>query len=283
MINGLFLVNKEKGITSREALNKLTKKLSNKKMGHCGTLDPFATGLLLVASGKALKLLPYLEDLNKTYVATLKLGVKTITGDYTGEVVKEEQVKDYSLKEIEDTLNSFLGESYQIPPMFSALKKDGVPLYKLARQGQEIERKPRQITVYLIKLLSCKDNIIKFEANVSKGTYIRTLGEDIANKLGTVGHLLELERTSIGNYKISQAKLPDEILEKDAIEFNKISLKINQLKIDDELLIKKITNGVKINLNTKDDIILLVDNNDRYLAIYERIDKDLFGCKRGLL
>lgn len=282
MVNGLLLINKEKGWTSRDVINKLSHIFKHKKFGHSGTLDPFAEGLLLVSSGKALKLLPYLEALSKTYVATLKLGTKTDTGDLTGEVIKTKEIKEISKTDLEKILASFLGESYQIPPMYSALKKDGIPLYKLARKGIEIKREPRKIYISDIKLLSFINNEITFEVSVSKGTYIRVLGEDIASKLDSIGHLTSLKRIKVGEYDLNSSKKVTEIKEEDFIEFNKIKLSINKLEINDEELIKKISYGQIINLDIKDDIILLA-TKDNYLAIYERINKSLFKCKRGLL
>ena len=282
MVNGLLLINKEKDWTSRDVINKLSHIFKHKKFGHSGTLDPFAEGLLLVASGKALKLLPYLEALSKTYVATLKLGTKTDTGDLTGEVIEVKETKEISKTDLEKILASFLGESYQIPPMYSALKKDGVPLYKLARKGIEIKREPRKIYISDIKLISFINNEITFEVSVSKGTYIRVLGEDIASKLDTVGHLTSLKRIKVGEYDLKSSKKVNGVKEEDFIEFNKIKLSINKLEITDEELIKKISYGQKINLDIKDDIILLA-SKDNYLAIYERENANVFKCKRGLL
>ena len=282
MVNGLLLINKEKDWTSRDVINKLSHIFKHKKFGHSGTLDPFAEGLLLVASGKALKLLPYLEALSKTYVATLKLGTKTDTGDLTGEVIETKEIKDISKTDLEKILASFLGESYQIPPMYSALKKDGIPLYKFARKGIEIKREPRKIYISDIKLISFINNEITFEVSVSKGTYIRVLGEDIASKLDTVGHLTSLKRIKVGEYDLKSSKKVNEVKEEDFIDFNKIKLSINKLEINDEELIKKISYGQKINLDIKDDIILL-STKDNYLAIYERENANIFKCKRGLL
>ncbi len=282
MVNGLLLINKEKDWTSRDVINKLSHIFKHKKFGHSGTLDPFAEGLLLVASGKALKLLPYLEALSKTYVATLKLGTKTDTGDLTGEVIETKEIKDISKTDLEKILASFLGESYQIPPMYSALKKDGIPLYKFARKGIEIKREPRKIYISDIKLISFINNEITFEVSVSKGTYIRVLGEDIASKLDTVGHLTSLKRIKVGEYDLKSSKKVTEIKEEDFIAFNIIKLSINKLEITDEELIKKISYGQKINLDIKDDIILL-STKDNYLAIYERENANIFKCKRGLL
>ena len=281
-MNGLLLINKEKDWTSRDVVNKLTHLLGTKKIGHSGTLDPFAEGLLLVAVNKSLKLLPYLEDLTKTYVARLKLGEKTDTGDYTGEVIERKEVGDISKSYLEKILDSFLGESEQIPPMYSALKKDGVPLYKLARQGVEVERKPRKITISKITLLSFKDNIVEFEVDVSKGTYIRTLGEDIASKLGTCGHLLSLKRTRIGEYKLENSKHVHEISSSDIIDFDDIKLSVPSLEIKDEDLLNKVIHGATIKLDSNHDIILLVSNNKK-LAIYERKNNDIFHCRRGLV
>ena len=173
MLDGIFLIDKEAGMTSRKVDNVLGKRYGTHAVGHLGTLDPFATGLLVVAINKGTKLLTYLNDGDKTYEATLLLGEKTSTGDLEGEVIEKKDVPNISKEKLDEVLRSFLGNSQQIPPKFSAIKVNGVPLYKSARAGKEVEVKPRDITIYSLKG-TIEGKTIRLKAKVSKGTYIRT-------------------------------------------------------------------------------------------------------------
>ncbi|MDY0345805.1 MAG: tRNA pseudouridine(55) synthase TruB, partial [Bacilli bacterium] len=202
--SGIILIDKTIGPTSRQVVNGVTKQLMSKKVGHVGTLDPFASGLLILTVNQATKIGAYLEALDKTYIAKIKLGEKTDTGDLTGKVIEsKETLESLDLAKINDVLALFLGKRTQIPPMYSALKRDGKPLYKYAREGIELERLPRDIEIFEIQLLSFGNNVIEFSTRVSKGTYLRTLAEEIAVELGSVGHLIFLRRTAIGDFKIS--------------------------------------------------------------------------------
>ena len=197
-MDGFLLINKEKGWTSFDVCKRISHILGTKKVGHSGTLDPFATGLMIVAVNKATKALLYTNYSYKTYTATLKLGMKTKTGDLTSDEVERKPVPELSKEIVESVLNSFIGDSEQIPPMTSAIHHNGVKLYKLAQQGLEVERKPRPINIKYIKLLDLSPDEISFQCLVSSGTYIRVLGEDIAHKLNTVGHLTSLNRIAFG-------------------------------------------------------------------------------------
>lgn len=185
MINGVIIVNKPKNFTSQDVVSKVKKVLNEKKAGHTGTLDPMATGVLPILVGNATKLSKYLIEHNKTYVAKIKLGQKTDTGDGEGTVIEEKPVTDISLDKVEKVLNSFIGKQKQIPPIYSAIKINGKKLYEYARNGEKVEIPEREIEIYSIKLLQLNEEI-EFEVNCSKGTYIRTLCEDIAKALGTV-------------------------------------------------------------------------------------------------
>ena len=278
MVNGIFLVDKEKGITSRKVDNLLGKRFGTHAVGHLGTLDPFATGLLVVAINKGTKLLQYIEDGDKTYEATLLLGSKTSTGDPEGEVIETKEVPQINQKELDDVFASFIGKSSQIPPIYSAIKVNGVPMYKAARSGKEVELKPRDIEIYFLTG-KIENNIIKFTAKVSKGTYIRTLGEDIANKLGTVGHLIDLRRTEIGNIKVSEAKHIDDILDEDIISgLDLINLPRIELNEAGETRAK---NGQRLFFKTSHDKVLLVKDNN-LIAVYARKEEDIFISERGL-
>ena len=203
-IDGVFLLNKPLGFSSNQALKKIQWLFNAKKAGHTGTLDPMASGLLPICIGEATKFSHRLLEANKTYIATMQLGVTTTTGDQEGEVVSQ---KDVVLKpnQLQETLQKFTGDITQIPPMFSALKFEGKPLYEYARQGIEIERKSRQVTIYDITLNKIEESTVILEVSCSKGTYIRTLAEDIGHALGCGAYLKALERTQTGNFQLSDA------------------------------------------------------------------------------
>ena len=203
-ISGLLLIDKPLGFSSNQALSKIKWIFSAKKAGHTGTLDPLATGLLPICFGEATKFSSHLLNSEKTYEASIKLGWKSSTGDAEGKLT-ESKIISLSLDKLQKELKSFIGLSKQTPPMFSALKYNGQPLYKLAREGVKIERQEREIDISKLILLNYSKNIIKIEVTCSKGTYIRTLAEDIANKLGMEGYLTELRRTKIGKLNINEA------------------------------------------------------------------------------
>ena len=203
-IDGVFLLDKPLGFSSNQALKKIQWLFNAKKAGHTGTLDPMASGLLPICLGEATKFSHRLLDANKSYIATIQLGITTTTGDQEGEVVSEKEVV-LNEAQLKDTLKKFIGDITQIPPMYSALKFEGKPLYEYAREGIEIERKSRQIKIYDIKLIKIEESIITIEVLCSKGTYIRTLAEDIGQTLGCGAHLKDLERTQTGNFQLSEA------------------------------------------------------------------------------
>ena len=280
MISGSLLIDKEKGLTSRQEVNNISHLLKEKKAGHIGTLDPFADGLLIVLLGKATKISPFLEEMDKTYMATLKLGSKTDSGDLTGNIIENKDIPSLNKEDIENVFKSFLGKQTQIPPMYSALKVNGKALYKYAREGKEIERKKREITIYELKLLSYENNEITFISKVSKGTYIRTLGEDIAEKLGTVGHLTKLTRLSIGPYSLEQAKKTKDVSESDLFPTLKMLSFMKSFEVEGELL-KKASNGMHFRLPIEDKLVLL-KNKDEAIAIYQRESSGVYSCLRGL-
>ena len=218
-MDGLILINKQKGFTSHDVVNVIRKKLNTKKVGHTGTLDPNATGVLPILIEKGTKISKYLMEHDKTYIATLKLGEKTDTGDSEGQVIEEKSIpKDLRKEDINDVLQSFLGKQKQLPPMYSAIKINGKKLYEYAREGKEVKIEPRNIEIYKIELLEYQNNKIKFEVECSKGTYIRTLCEDISQKLGTVGYMEELQRTKVNTFKIEDSILLDDITLENADE-----------------------------------------------------------------
>ncbi len=191
--------------TSFDVVKKIRNLTKEKKVGHGGTLDPFAEGVLIVGTGKDTKQLTAVSSENKSYTATLKLGVETDTLDIEGKIVNRSAVPELSIKMVEKILNGFIGKQKQIPPMFSAKKVGGKKLYDLARKNIEIKRQSIEIEIYDLKLIKLENDLIEFSVTCSKGTYIRVLGSDIAKALGTVGHLIKLVRNAVGNYRIDDS------------------------------------------------------------------------------
>jgi tRNA pseudouridine55 synthase len=200
-VDGLLLLNKPAGLTSNQALQRVRRLLRAKKAGHTGSLDPAATGMLPLCFGEATKVCAYLLDADKTYRVTARLGTATDTGDADGEEIASAEVPELSADEWRAVLASFLGESTQVPPMYSALKKEGKRLYELARKGEVVEREPRPIRIDEIDLLEAAGKRLVFRVTCSKGTYIRSLVEDIAARAGTVAHTARLHREAVGTFK----------------------------------------------------------------------------------
>ena len=208
---GILLIDKPKGITSHDIVDRVRRKLHMKRIGHAGTLDPMATGLVIILVGKATKASQYLMGMDKTYEGTILLGKSTNTHDAEGEVVKEGPVPEMTEEQVVELLKSFEGDQYQTPPMFSAKKIDGVPLYKLARKGKEVEREARLIHVSSFELDEWHaPDRIEFTVSCTKGTYVRTLAHDIGEKLGCGAHLTSLNRTDIEKFKIEDSVRLDE-------------------------------------------------------------------------
>lgn len=199
-INGFLLLDKPQEMTSNRALQMVKRLFQAKKAGFLGTLDPFATGMLPICFGKATKKVELLHQQPKTYRALIKLGEQTTTGDPEGQVCRTLAVPPLSAAIVEQAMQHFCGEIDQIPPAYSAIKKDGVPLYKLARQGIVTERLPRKVQIADLKLLDLKADQLEFEVICGKGVYIRVLAEDLAQRLGTCGHLIALRRLACGGF-----------------------------------------------------------------------------------
>jgi len=201
-VDGLLLLNKPTGMTSNRALQTVRRLLNAKKAGHTGSLDPSATGMLPLCFGEATKVCAYLLDADKTYRVTARLGTATSTGDADGgETIATAEVPELSFDEWNEILQGFLGDSMQIPPMYSALKKDGKRLYELARKGETVERDPRPIRIDQIRLLEAAGTRLVFRVSCSKGTYVRTLVEDIARQAGTVAHTARLHRETVAGFQ----------------------------------------------------------------------------------
>ena len=268
-MNGVLIINKPKGYTSHDVVNVIRKKLDIKKVGHTGTLDPNATGVLPILIGQATKISKYLIEHDKTYVAEIKLGEKSSTGDLEGEIVEKCEVPSLDKKEIINVLNSFLGKQSQIPPVYSAIKVNGKKAYEYARSNKSIELQPRKIEIYQIELIEFKENLIKFQVSCSKGTYIRVLCEDIANKLGTVGLMQNLSRICVDKFKIEDSINVDEIEKSNIIDklisIEKIFNDKGKIILNDNEM-KSFLNGVKLKIELQDDYYR-VYNNSQFIGL----------------
>ena len=273
-INGILLINKEKGFTSRDVVNKISKKLNIKKVGHAGTLDPLATGLLVVGVGKATKIMELLTLDTKEYIATVKMGLETDTLDITGKVLNQNEFVRVTKKELEDSLNSFLGSYYQTVPKYSAVKINGKKLYEYARNNVEIELPKRLVEIKEMELLNynLEKQEFTFKTLVSKGTYIRSLIDDIGKSLNVFCTMKELVRTKSGKFSLESSSFIED-------NYNLLSIKealdYKVLKIDDNNTLKKIKNGNTIKLPySKEEFITIVDSNNQELAIYKKENQD---------
>ncbi len=272
-MNGIIIIYKPKGWTSHDIVAKV-KNLTQEKVGHTGTLDPLATGVLPLLIGKGTLCSKYLINHDKKYKVTLKLGKKTSTGDEEGEIIEEQNVSEQILEQsnIEEVLKKIIGEQEQIPPIYSAIKVKGKKLYEYARNNQEVKIEPRKITIYEINLLKIDktNNEIQFEVKCSKGTYIRSLCEDIAKALGAVGYMKELERTEVGDFKLEQSISIDDLISISESDKNKIEEKIigieelfNNLE-NIELNKRKLQlflNGVRLTVDNKTGLYKIYSNN----------------------
>ena len=270
-MNGIVLINKEKNYTSHDVVS-IVKKITKSKVGHTGTLDPNATGVLPLLLGDATKISKYLINHDKKYEVVLELGKKTSTADVEGEVIEEKEVSQTIWKSeyIENILTEFIGEQEQIPPIYSAIKINGKKLYDYAREGKTVTIEPRKIKIYKIELMGFNKEAkqIQFKVNCSKGTYIRSLCEDIAKKLGTVGYMKELNRTQVGEFYIKDsitiAELEEKIKKNDLsniISIEEIFENVNKIDLEPKFL-NKYLNGVGIEQNYEDGVYKIYLNNE---------------------
>src|SRR6188474_1033365 len=210
-LDGVLLVDKAAGMTSHDVVAIVRRALGTKKVGHCGTLDPLATGLLLIVLGRGTKIQDLLMAEDKEYVGTMRLGVTTDSQDADGQIVETKPVPDLSREQIDAAFAKYHGDFYQMPPMVSAIKKDGVPLYKLARKGQVVEREPRFVHVFAHEIQAVRLPEIDFRVVCSKGFYVRTYAFDIGNELGCGGHLKALRRTKSGRFTLEHSVTVDDL------------------------------------------------------------------------
>ncbi len=266
-MEGIININKNKNITSFDVVRKLRKILKTRKIGHTGTLDPLATGVLVMCIGSSTKLASIIEGKEKVYLAKLQLGFATDTLDITGTIIKESKKKEVNKGEFEEIIKKFVGNIKQVPPMYSALKVDGKRLYELAREGKEIERKARSVKIDYIKLhhFTGKEAII--ECKVSKGTYIRTLIDDIGRELGTFATMTELQRRSVGEYNINESYTLEQIekyIEAGIFPFLKSvedSFDYERVDINDKKSVKLLENGNKIPFIHQDTYVKIYINH----------------------
>ena len=261
IVSGVLLIDKPQGMTSQQVVSKVKYLLKSdvhdsKKAGHTGTLDPMATGLLPICLGEATKFSHYQLDAIKSYQAIIKLGEQTDTGDAEGQIIATSPVPNVTQAMLQSVTEQFLGEIMQVPPMYSALKKDGKKLYELAREGIEVERAARPLTIYQLSLTPLSDQQLQLTVTCSKGTYVRVLAEDIAKALGTVGHLTALRRIQTGDFEIANAiTLADFAALDVAARFDKLLAvdacvhSLPSLLLDDNQS-KRIRQGQRLNVKT---------------------------------
>lgn len=277
-MDGLLCINKEANMTSFDALRKIKKVFHTKKVGHSGTLDPNATGVLIVAINRATKSLPYLDVFDKIYHAKIKLGIQSHTGDVWGETIQEKDLESFTEEELKNVLTSFIGKNKQRVPMVSAKRVDGKRLYQYVLDGEDVETQYTDIEIFSLELLSFSESEIEIRAHVSNGSYIRTLCEDIAEKLGNLGSMSYLNREKVGKFDLSQS-----------IQLEDINMDTPLLSVKNHLYLpvieavefqRQIMHGQRIELKTEHDKLVL-DANEFY-AVYEREKDNTFKSVRGL-
>lgn len=277
-MDGMIVINKEKNCTSHDVVYKV-KKLFGKKVGHTGTLDPNATGVLPVLIGKGTELSQFLINHDKKYIATIKLGIKTDTADCEGKVIEEKDVdiNNLNIENINSIFNNMIGKQRQIPPMYSAIKVNGKKLYEYARSGKCVDIPEREITIYDLKLLDIdkKEKLITYEIYCSKGTYIRTVCEKIANALNTVGYMKDLQRTMVGEFLLENACTVDELKEnfenRDFLSEKIIGIEdffrdMPEVFLNDKEL-DRFLNGVMIKNDCVDGIVRVYDLSHRFIGV----------------
>lgn len=271
-MDGIIIINKPKGCTSHDIVHK-AKKIFNEKVGHTGTLDPMATGVLPLLIGKGTLCSKYLIEHDKIYKAKIQLGVKTDTADQEGNIIEKSQVDDsiFIIEKIKNTLKNMIGKNLQTPPIYSAIKVKGKKLYEYARKGENVEIPKREITIYDIELTNIdeKNKTIEFKVHCSKGTYIRSLCEDIATNLGTIGYMASLQRVKVGRFSIENSITIDDLeknIKNDSyIKNHFISIeKLFENEPNIELNNRKLElflNGVKLTHDLKDGVYKIYSNN----------------------
>ena len=265
-MDGFLLLDKEKGISSNQLVQKVKKSLSLKKVGHLGTLDPMATGLMILAINRATKFSSYFLESDKSYDASIQLGSSTDTDDAMGNIISSSDIIPNE-KDINKSLASFIGKSMQAAPFFSALKHKGKPLYKYAREGEFISKPPREINIFSIKNIICEHNKCSFIVHCSKGTYIRSIARDLGDKLNSGGHLSALRRLSQGIFNIKNAMTIENIELNKLITIEEAFTELSEIQLDSNQT-KFFMNGVKIEeINLEDDTYKIYDSSKKFLGL----------------
>ena len=273
---GRLLIHKEKDMTSHDVVNKLRRILHTKKIGHSGTLDPQATGVLLVLIGKACKVLPYLEDTDKEYIAKLQLGKKTLSDDIWGEVLDEKPIQE--IENFSEVLQHFQGKIKQVPPMISSVRVNGKKLYEYARNHIEVQRPIREVEIYEIEVLDEKE--LTFRVACSSGTYIRSLCHDIGEMTNNYGCMASLIRTKVGRFSLTDCVTLEDV-EKGNFTLMPTKLVLAHYPMVAYPNIKEVYQGKKITLDCIEDEVVILDQ-DQVVAIYAREKGKVFRCLRGL-
>ena len=275
-MDGILVIHKEAGMTSHDVVAQLRRILHIKKIGHSGTLDPQATGVLLVLVGKACKALPYLEDTDKEYIATMRLGERRDTDDIWGEITETKEVMP--IHDLQSILDTFKGQIKQLPPMISSVKVNGKKLYEYARNHEEVKRPLRDVTIYDIKALD--EELLQFQVDCSSGTYVRTLCVDIAEKSGNLGCMSSLVRTKVGRFELKDAVTLDEV------RAGKLALH-PMMEVFDGYPhvayepIQDIYHGKKVVLDHTEDEVVIIHGDD-VVAVYRKEEGNRYRCARGL-
>ena len=265
-MDGFLLLDKEKGISSNQLVQKVKKSLSLKKVGHLGTLDPMATGLMILAINRATKFSSYFLESDKSYDASIQLGSSTDTDDAMGNIISSSDIIPNE-KDINKSLASFIGQSMQTAPFFSALKHKGKPLYKYARDGEFISKPPREINIFSIENIICEHNKCSFIVHCSKGTYIRSIARDLGDKLNSGGHLSALRRLSQGIFNIKNAMTIENIQLNKLITIEEAFSELSEIQLDSNQT-KFFMNGVKIEeINLEDDTYKIYDSSKKFLGL----------------
>ena len=278
-LDGILYINKPKDWTSFDVVAKCRRLLHTKSIGHTGTLDPQATGVLVLLVGKATKILPYLEKSRKEYIAEIEFGKKTDTGDIWGNVIETSDMKEVTEEQVRIALNSFLGRSMQKPPMVSAIKKDGKKLYEYARAGIEIEVEKRPIEIFEIELLNLKP--LRFRAVVSSGTYIRSLCEDIAEKLEMKGTMSALVRTKVESVALDECISLEDVSEDTSLhEIEQVLSDVMPLHEVSDAMLVHVKNGKRLYIDREEELLCLTHQHKAVAIAYKA--EDGYRIKRGL-
>lgn len=281
-MDGIILVKKDSGISSHDLVLRARRALNERKIGHTGTLDPLADGLMILTCGKATKVLPFLSHHTKEYICTMQLGFKTDTLDITGQIIQRKDINKLSDDLIKETLNEFIGKGQQIPPMYSAKKINGQHLYSLARNNVEIERKPINIYISEMELLNVIDDKITFRTVCSTGTYVRSLVNDIAEKTNNFATMISLTRTKIDKFSLQDAYSINDLTNKNYKLISTYEL-LKDYKYIDLKDPTRVYQGKRLKLDDCFDPIVMITSNGEVIAAYEfNADDGLYYSKRGL-